>query len=842
MSSPSHSNPHLWRHYPWLLGLLLAPLLMGSVEPEQQAIVGCLLAASWLLLSDWVGGPVRPCCPLFLQWSALALLLLPVLPLPLPLVEWLSPQRAALARNFPIIPGSHTVWLPLTVSPANTLQRLWEFCLLITCFGLARHAASEARFPRIFAMLLGTAVLLLAASDVWYRLDPEHSPLGFWKPSWRDGAGTFVNRNDFADWVYVATLCAAGWVFRSLKPLHDARSRTLTADTRCRGDAVFLGCALSFGLIRAVVCGSRGGILALLVGVAVWTVLLARRSRNKTRLLVLGLLAILALAAMLSAGDLVLRRLAGTKQELVSEHSKLELWRQSLLLFLKFPLLGTGWGSFVTAFNHFKTVGGLSTFWHSENDYVQLLVETGLAGVVVFGGALWCLLRALTRFVWRERIAEPEMVFGAFAALIAFGAHAIFEFVFEISANALLAAALLGFCVGSRDPIQPPAVPPLASRRRAMFNMIWAISLMMIAALQGLAAWHWHQARHATSADVRVAEVRRSVRLWPWASDRQIGLARAEMQRWVMEPAARQIVEAERLHAQMDRALAWDPFNWELRLERAWLDLAFSTNPDRARAETWETARLNPLQPEIPLRFANYFAYRDPDMADALLQSADLSSAGFLQQALSLAWRIRHDPEQLWKLTPSSVEGLLTLGDFAVGQKLLPLAAHVYQQLTNRTDPVLLAEKFLQAQRPDLALSVIPQPPVMTRAKLLLARSHFEAGHYAQAITAAESVWQDSPVRNRLLSSGAAVSPTSPVRSDASSPPTNARTALGLAENVFRQPAEKRDLVRLRQWHIQFPNELRLTWIIYQTELALEHYDVAAQVALQLASQIAAQK
>lgn len=815
---------------------------MGSVNPEQQALVGFLLAASWLLLSDWVGGSVRPWCPPFLQWSALVLLLLPLLPLPLTLVDSLSPQRSALTRNFPIIPGSHIVWLPLTVSPANTLQRLWEFCLLLTCFALARHAASEPRFPRILALLLGTVVLLLAASDVWYRLDPEHSPLGLWKPSWRDGAGTFVNRNDFADWIYVATLCAAGWVVRSLRPFHDARSRALTAGSRHRGDAVFLSCALSFGLIRAVACGSRGGILALLTGVAVWTVLLARRSRNKARLLVLGLLAILVLAALLSAGDLVLRRLAGTKQELVSQHSKLELWRQSLLLFLKFPLVGTGWGSFVTAFNHFKTIGGQSTFSHVENDYVQLLVETGLAGALVFGGALWCLLRALTRLVWRDRITEPEMVFGALAALIGFSAHAACEFVFEISANALLAAALLGFCIGSRDPIQPPAVPPLASRRRAMFNMIWATGLFMIAALQGLAAWHWHLALRATSADVRVAEVRRSLRLCPWAPDRQIGLVRAELQRLAMEPAARQTVEAKRLHAQMDRALAWDPFNWELRLERAWLDLAFSTNALRARAETWETARLNPLQSEIPLRFANHFAYRDPDMADALLQSADLSSGKYLQQALSLAWRVRHNPEQLWQLTPPSVEGLLTLGDFAVGERLFPLAAHAYQQLTNRMAPLMLAEKFLQAQRPDLALSIIPQPPVTTRARLLLARSHFEAGHYAQAITVAESVWLDSPVRNRLLSAGTAVASTPPVRSDAPSFPTNAPTALRLAEDIFQQPAEKRDLVRLRQWHTLFPNELRLTWIIYQTELALQHYDVAAQVALQLASQIAAQE
>ncbi|MBU6401906.1 MAG: hypothetical protein KGS61_16440, partial [Verrucomicrobia bacterium] len=125
------SNRRWWRHSPWLLSLLIAPWFAGAVTPLGQVVIAALLASSWLLLSEQIGGFIQPVVPSWLKWSALALLLVSLVPLPLPLVQWLSPERVALARQFPLDPHASTYWLPLTVSAANTLDRLWNLCPLL---------------------------------------------------------------------------------------------------------------------------------------------------------------------------------------------------------------------------------------------------------------------------------------------------------------------------------------------------------------------------------------------------------------------------------------------------------------------------------------------------------------------------------------------------------------------------------------------------------------------------------------------------------------------------------------------------------------------------------------
>ncbi|MBU6399644.1 MAG: O-antigen ligase family protein, partial [Verrucomicrobia bacterium] len=715
----------------------------------------------------------------------------------------------------------------------------WNLCPLLAGFALVRLAAGQPGFARRLAWVLALGALLQAGADVWYRLAPASSPLEWWKPAWRNGAGTFVNRNDFADWVYVATLGAAGWLFRCLAPLHSARLPGNAPADRWPAEGLLLAGALAGGLLLAVASASRGGMLAFVTGSAVFVVLLLHRSRSRARLFLLSLLAVGALAVTLPVADLVLRRLAVTKAELLTHHSKFEIWRQSSALFLKFPLFGTGLGTFATAFNHFKSSGGFSTFTHAENDYLQWLVETGVTGTLALAGLLACGARALTRSLRRDRLLEPELMFAASAALVAFAVHAGVEFVFEIPANALLAAVLLGFCVGCRDQCARPVAPPPAPRWRVALNVAAGIGLFVGAALQGAAAWNWEQALHTRDNSAQVAALRQAVACWPWAAQRRIALVRAELNRIAGDPPALQSAEAKHLLDQLDQALAWDPFNWEVRLERAWLSLRFLPTAPQTRAAVWEAVRLNPLQPQIPLHFAELLARRDPDFALDLLRSADFSSGQYLRDALDLVWQIRRQPERLWELTPNSVPALLALGDFALDKKLYPLAARAFQALRNRVADVVLAEKFLQAQRPDLALTALPQPVSSPRAGLLLARAHFAAGQYAQAIADAQSVWRANPACRNFESLGSGGTSTAVPRASSPPPAAGARAALDWAKLDFQSPPETRDLDRLRRWHEQFPAEPRLTWMLYCTEQALGHEQAAARAALELAAQTA---
>src|SRR5688500_262062 len=119
-----------WRHFPWLLGLGLAPLLGGSVGLEGKAVVGLLFGISLFLLALHVGGrgEISPVTPSLLRWGVLVCIILALVPLPRNWIEILSPQHAALVTAFPVHAAegvaTKTSWSMLTLSPVRTIERL----------------------------------------------------------------------------------------------------------------------------------------------------------------------------------------------------------------------------------------------------------------------------------------------------------------------------------------------------------------------------------------------------------------------------------------------------------------------------------------------------------------------------------------------------------------------------------------------------------------------------------------------------------------------------------------------------------------------------------------------
>jgi len=268
--------------------------------------------------------------------------------------------------------------------------------------------------------------------------------------------------------------------------------------------------------------------------------------------------------------------------------------------------------------------------------------------------------------------------------------HAAGDYLLPVTANALLVTVLLGFILGQRQQISAPVVPMPPSRKRMLLTSAWAAGLAGVALLQGDALRHWWKANAARTTNERVIQLSAALARWPWATHRQIALTRAEAELLAGESHTGQVLQAETLWAQLSRTLARNPFDWELHLERTWLDLAFSTNAARARAEARLTTQLNPLQPLLGLRFARHWARSDPEVAWEFLSSAAYHETPYgsdpLGEALALAWQIRSDTDALWALTPDTPRGWITLGDFALAHDLRPLATQAFLRATNRHD------------------------------------------------------------------------------------------------------------------------------------------------------------
>lgn len=580
--------------------------------------------------------------------GALLLLIVPtIIPLPFGVISALSSETARLGEEFSIRDNG---WLTLSLSPAGTVQRLWQLGMIGACFLLARAAGRERRFVSLFCHALACAMLLEAAAELWRLADGE----GIWSSVRNYPAGTFANRNHYANWMALGTMiCLGAFIrkWRGAKPL----------DAGAVARIALFGGAVLTGIATIILCGSRGGVLALGTGLGVWAALLARRKAAAGVIAIFGACAAAAAGVFALGGGLLMERVANP------EHLefKTALWKGTLALWREFPVFGAGLGAFEPAFNHFKSFHGSGTFLFAENEYAQVLAETGLAGFAAFAVLAVLGLRRL----WASRGGGHRNYIecGLIAALGAFAVHAFFEFVFHVPANALLAAAAAGLLFGLADRGGAPVVERPPGRASILTVLGLAVFLCGLGGIQALALGQWNSALAQTGSAGRY-KMEQAVRAWPLDSERAIARARAEIAAGSAEGYAK-------ARAALDAALKWNPYDWELRLESAWLELAFSPDRPSALREAEGVRRLNPLQAKIPLRFAKTLAPADPRAAIEFLFRAPLRTEEEVRRGLEILWEIERNPARLWELTPATGEGFAALAEFARRKKLEGMAA-----------------------------------------------------------------------------------------------------------------------------------------------------------------------
>jgi len=204
--------------------------------------------------------------------------------------------------------------------------------------------------------------------------------------------------------------------------------------------------------------GSRGGMLALLVQVAVLAVLVLRtRKGNWKEPLLLGGFLVLVIGFLVwLGGNELTRRLATIHAETQAEltgGTRLSIDRDCLHMLLKRPVLGWGLGTFPTVYPGFRSF--YSTFFVNEahNDYLQLLVETGLAGFAIAVWFLWLVfVRAAKKLRNWHQTATGTITVAALLGCIGILVHSFLDFNLQIPANAALFYTLCG--IATAPPLQ----------------------------------------------------------------------------------------------------------------------------------------------------------------------------------------------------------------------------------------------------------------------------------------------------------------------------------------------------------------------------------------------------
>src|SRR5262249_28001349 len=149
--------------------------------------------------------------------------------------------------------------------------------------------------------------------------------------------------------------------------------------------------------------GSRFGLVGILAGGLCLAVLVyrARPLSGSVRSRTYGLVTICALAAIAGARP-ILHRLAGSQTESYSGGFRTLTWKGTTEMAMHNPMIGTGIGSFSTAYPPFAQVGFTE---HAHNSYLQIAAESGIPGLVFLVAAVFGVLNIGLR---RPTQAQPE--------------------------------------------------------------------------------------------------------------------------------------------------------------------------------------------------------------------------------------------------------------------------------------------------------------------------------------------------------------------------------------------------------------------------------------------------
>lgn len=396
------------------------PLPRGIAQACGAAIFGIAIANGTARLP-------RDVALRLLVIATVALVVAQAVPLPPSLWRELPGREIAAAVDDAL---GWQVWRPVTLDWEAALEVL---LFLLPCLAVLLVAGREGwRVSIAGAFALGGAIaavfaILQALDSEWLRpFDTPHKAYV---------VGPFLNRNHLALFVTCAGLLAMGW----------AREQAETSGGPLR--RLLAGAAMALAGIVVLLSGSRSGLAvyaAALAGLA-WVWLAAFwHSRIRATLAVIVALAAVAGVVFFLARDAggPLAAIAGRQSLLLDR--RFEIWPASWALVATYWPVGSGFGTFREVFAIAEPLAELRPLYvnHAHNDYIELVVEGGVAAAAILSGfAVWLLVRTFA--VLRTDAAARPLQWAALACLWLIAAQSLVEY----SARTVAVAALASFCL-----------------------------------------------------------------------------------------------------------------------------------------------------------------------------------------------------------------------------------------------------------------------------------------------------------------------------------------------------------------------------------------------------------
>ena len=442
----------------WLLLALLAwaPIPLGSNRAWAWSVleIGAYsLTLGWLVL--WLLRKTSIPESFVRAWPALVILLVwlahlafSILPLPVALVELISPESARMQHLTDAI-GVKRDAMTLSVDPAASkaflLKSLAYACVFVLLLALA---SSRGRILTLARVLVYAAVVHSIYAVLMHLGEVTHEYFGTVIRHGTQASGTYVNRNHFAGYLEMTLAMGIGLLIAGLSDRRAATWKRFLSNLLewILSPKMVLRLALCVLVIALTTTHSRMGNTAFFASLLIAGVVGIALSRHATRNTVILLVSLIVIDLAIVGSWFGVEKLAQRIEQTTMEdiQAREEPKQHVLALIRDYPAVGAGGGTFYITFPRYRPESVTAFFDFAHNDYAQFAAETGVIGLGLMGVLVVTTLAAALLAQWRRR--DPLMRGMSFACIMGVTSiliHSWVDFNLQIPANAVYFMVLL---------------------------------------------------------------------------------------------------------------------------------------------------------------------------------------------------------------------------------------------------------------------------------------------------------------------------------------------------------------------------------------------------------------
>ena len=406
--------------------LFLLPLPLGSYRPWAILAMGLLISATFI--THLIYGAINNNQSLYP-----------------PLYSW--PVFAALGV---VIAVCAVQMFTVSVDPFQTKQMLLKTSFMILfCWLIFIYCNSAARIKKlIYAVICAGVFQALYAS--YLNLSPDVvSPIFGYKHTDR-AIGTFTYSNFLANYLALCLCLGIGVLVSELKRNNGKGKNTLKQTLRAWAEIllsskIVLRISLIIIIVALILTRSRMGNSAFFIALMVVSFLALFVYNNKPKafkLLIVSFFIIdLIIIGAIFDVEKVKQRISETS---ITSETRDEVVRDSIPLILDKPLLGSGGGTFYTAFPAYQSEPYSGYYDNAHNDYIQFAVELGIPATAALGLlVLYCLWLCVATMRKRKTALFQGVAFGCAIAIIDMLLHSSVDYSLQAGANSMLFMVIL---------------------------------------------------------------------------------------------------------------------------------------------------------------------------------------------------------------------------------------------------------------------------------------------------------------------------------------------------------------------------------------------------------------